>query len=262
MANGLSIVVATRGRVALLEDLLVSLDVARERVDVPTEVIIIDDSSPADADRIRALVMEHDSRYVGFGPSVPAKRNLGVAESQYDIVVFLDSDCLATPDLLTEHLRMYDDPRVGAVAGLLEFTGPDTWFWKVVESSPFVIFFGLPRVMNEVPWTPTANCSVRRDLFRTVGGFDETFPPKPGGEDVDLGLRLTAKKTMRSNPKALVYHQKETWTTPRQMFARAWHYGSADFFLVAKHPELVYPSYPRRVVIYLLMVIVRVFVIL
>ncbi len=251
-SNGISVVIATKGRVALLEELLESLDVARGRFAGHSEVILVDDSSPEDAARIEAACAVHDARRIEFGPSVAQKRNVGVEHACYDIVLLLDSDCLATPELLCEHYRAYADPSVGAVAGLLEFTGPDTWFWRAVANSQFVVCFDFPRWMPTVPWTPTANCSMRRDTFLELGGFDAGFPNKPGGEDVDLGLRLTSSgSTMVCRPRALVYHQKKTWTTVRSMIKRLWNYGSADYYLMERHPDLLWCCYPRRTLLVL-----------
>ena len=40
------------------------------------------------------------------------KRNVGAREAKYDIVLFLDSDCIATPNLLNEHYKLYTDDHV------------------------------------------------------------------------------------------------------------------------------------------------------
>ena len=191
--NGISIVIATKGRVKLLGDLLESVYTARSNFNGASEVILVDDSSEKDVIEIEAMCKKYDAQRIEFGPSVAEKRNVGARNAKYDIVLFLDSDCIATPNLLNEHYKLYTDDHVGGVAGLLEFVGEDTWFWKSVEKSPFVICFGFPRWMQEVPWTPTANCSVRKEIFEMVGGFDRSFPDKPGGEDVDMGLRITKK---------------------------------------------------------------------
>lgn len=249
--HGISVVISTRGRVDLVEELLDTLDVARKASEYPSEVIIVDGSTEQDAALMRKSALAHDARFISDGPTVTVKRNRGARESLYDVVLFLDSDCLATPDLLNEHMREYDDPNVGSVAGLLEFVGPDTWLWKAVENSQFVVCFNFPRWLPSVPWTPTANCSVRRDLFEEIGGFDEEFPLEPGGEDVDMGLRLTATgRQMKCNPKALVFHQKKTWQTFGAMMRRLKNYGNADCYIMERHPENLRPCYPRRSLIF------------
>lgn len=250
--NGISVVIATKGRVQLLGDLLESVYVARSNYAGPSEVLIVDDSNEKDVVEIDKYCERYDVRRIPFGPSVAEKRNVGAREARYDIVLFLDSDCLATPNLLNEHYNLYTDDHVGAVAGLLEFVGEDTWFWKAVEKSPFVICFSFPKWMNEVPWTPTANCSVRKDIFEMVGGFDRSFPDKPGGEDVDLGLRITKKGYVYKCTKdGLVYHSKKTWIPVKAMFKRLWHYGAANYYLADKHPDYTMRIMPRKSMIYM-----------
>lgn len=41
--NGISIVIATKGRVKLLEDLLISVKEARSNFEKPSEVLLVDD---------------------------------------------------------------------------------------------------------------------------------------------------------------------------------------------------------------------------
>lgn len=250
--NGISIVIASKGRVKLLEDLIISVKEARSNFDGPTEVLIIDDSTGKDAEAIRAFQDAYDVKVIDFGPSVPAKRNLGAKEAQYDIVLFLDSDCIATPNLLNEHYKLYTDEKVGGVAGLLEFVGDDTWFWEAVNKSPFTICFSFPKWMNTVPWTPTANCSMRKSVFEQIGGFDRDFPDKPGGEDVDLGLRMTkAGYVYKCTSEGLVYHSKATWVPVKAMFKRLWHYGAANYYLMDKHPDYVMKIMPRKSSLYM-----------
>ncbi len=245
--NGISIVIATKGRVKLLEDLLVSVKEARNNFDKPTEVLLVDDSKPDDVTAINGLCEKYDARRVEFGPSVPEKRNVGVKEAQYEIILFLDSDCIATPNLLNEHYKLYTDEKVGGVAGALEFVGEDTWFWQAVDKTPFTICFSFPKWMDTVPWTPTANCSMRKEIFEKINGFDRSFPDKPGGEDVDLGLRMVkAGYTFRCTKEGLVYHSKKTWIPVKAMIKRLWHYGAANYFLAEKHPDYVMKIMPRK----------------
>ena len=258
--NGISVVIATKSRVKLLADLLESVYLARLNFPGKSEVIIVDDSSERDVIEIDKYCEKYDVRRICFGPSVAEKRNVGAREAKYDIVLFLDSDCIATPNLLNEHYKMYTDDHVGAVAGLLEFVGEDTWFWKSVEKSPFVICFSFPKWMNEVPWTPTANCSVRKDIFEMVGGFDRSFPDKPGGEDVDMGLRITKKGyVFKCSKDGLVYHSKKTWIPVKAMFKRLWHYGAANYYLADKHPDYTMRIMPRKTTIYMIGIFAIVF---
>lgn len=250
--NGFSIVIASKGRVKLLEELLVSVKEARDNFDGPSEVLLIDDSNESDAKQIKEICEKYDVTLVNFGPSVPEKRNVGARQAKYDIVLFLDSDCIATPNLLNEHYKLYTDDKVGGVAGYLEFVGEDTWFWEAVNKTPFTICFSFPKWMPTVPWTPTANCSIRKEVFEKINGFDRSFPDKPGGEDVDLGLRMTkAGYIFKCTADGLVYHSKKTWIPVKAMFKRLWHYGSANYYLADKHPDYVMKIMPRKTSLFL-----------
>lgn len=250
--NGISIVIASKGRVKLLENLLKSVRVARDNFAGSSEVLLIDDSNEEDAKLIRELCEIYDVNLIFFGPSVPEKRNVGARQAQFDIVLFLDSDCIATPNLLNEHFKLYTEESVGGVAGYLEFVGEDTWFWEAVDKTPFTICFSFPKWMDTVPWTPTANCSIRKKVFEEIGGFDRSFPDKPGGEDVDLGLRMTkAGYIFKCTAEGLVYHSKKTWIPVKAMFKRLWYYGSANYYLAEKHQDYVMDIMPRKTSLYL-----------
>lgn len=250
--NGISIVIATKGRVKLLRDLVVSVQEARENFNGPSEVLLIDDSCEEDVAAIEDMCQKYDARRIEFGPSVPEKRNVGAREARYDIILFLDSDCIATPNLLNEHYKLYTDEKVGGVAGYLEFVGEDSWFWQAVDKTPFTICFSFPKWMDTVPWTPTANCSMRKSVFEEIHGFDRSFPDKPGGEDVDLGLRMVKMGYIfKCTADGLVYHSKKTWSPVKAMFRRLWYYGSANYYLTEKHPDYVMDIMPRKTSLYM-----------
>lgn len=256
---GISIVIPSKGRVKLLGELLESVFITRQKYMGKSEVIIVDDSNEKDAGAIKDLCGKYDSQMVYFSPSVAGKRNYGALKARYEIVLFLDSDCRASSNLLNEHVKLYTNEKTGAVLGLLEFVGEDTWFWKIVGNSQFVTPFYLPRWAEKVSWGPTANFSVRKSIFTEIKGFDEGFPNKPGGEDVDLGLRIVKHGyTIACTAAGLVYHSKQTWIPVKDMFKRLWNYGSADYFLIKKHPDYTINALPRRILIYLLVALMMI----
>lgn len=248
--NGISIVVATKGRVNLLEELLVGIQQARKQYDKPCETILVDDSNEKEQEEIRVLCENYDARLEVYTNSVAMKRNHGVEIAKYELILFLDSDCRPVPEILKLHESYYVEETVGAVAGPLEFVGEENRFWKCVRLTPYLICFKMPYWGETVPWGATANFSVRRSVYHEVGGFSAVFPNKPGGEDVDLGLLITeAGYRIMSAPKAVVYHAKETWSQKKQMYRRAWYYGAADYYLVDRHKKKVCSAVPKRTVI-------------
>ena len=58
--NGFSIVIATKGRVELLEELLISVSKARENYEGNSEVLLIDDSNENDVIEIEKMCKKYD----------------------------------------------------------------------------------------------------------------------------------------------------------------------------------------------------------
>lgn len=251
--DGISIVIISRGREKLLEELLQSVREAQGRTELPTEIILVDSSPAGCREKVKTFEKTYGVRYFYEDITVSAKRNFGAKQSRYEVILFLDSDCLATPELLKHYADIYErHPEAGGAAGPLEFVGEDTWFWKVVEKTPYTIFFSSAKWGETLTWAPTANFSVKKEAFFTVGGFDESFPKNPGGEDVDLGLRLSkAGYTVFSAPEAMVYHSKATWSPVKAMFRRVFHYGAGDLHLMMRYPQMGCSCMPRRFLVIL-----------
>ena len=84
----ISIVIATKGRVKLLIELLESIRVARDNYPFQSEVLLIDDSSEADRKRIEEACGLYDAKMYYYSPSVSGKRNFGVKMAVYDTILF------------------------------------------------------------------------------------------------------------------------------------------------------------------------------
>ena len=246
------IVVSTKGRVRLLTELIESIDTARGNYAGSCQVLIIDDSNPAEREEVEQVCKAHDCEYVFFENGVSAKRNHGVSLAKNDVILFLDSDCICTGHILERYAEKYTDSKVAAVAGPLEFVGEDTWFWKAIEATPYLTCFYLPKYIPRVEWGVTANFSVRKSVFHEVGGFDESFV-RPAGEDVDLGLKICEKGyVINASAEALVYHSKKTWVPVKSMFRRLNFYGTADCDLITKHPDRGQVVLPKRSLLYVI----------
>jgi glycosyltransferase involved in cell wall biosynthesis len=120
-----------------------------------------------------------------------AARNLGVAESAADIVVFLDDDILAEPELLTEHLEAQSGHRARVVVGRLlpdptvRPMGWTSWEQHRFDRRYAVIDSGLSVVDGRKFYS--GNVSVARAAFEAVGGFNTAYQR---AEDIELGYRL------------------------------------------------------------------------
>ncbi|MEE6259848.1 glycosyltransferase family 2 protein [Plantactinospora sonchi] len=236
--RGLTICIPThRGRGRYVSALLTSLAAPRRTLSVPVEIIVVDDSPDEEFHALDRHCAELAVRHLRGPRPAGAKRNLAAREARFDLLLFIDSDCLATADLLTAHV---DALRAAApdVAGVVGATvalddGPRPWQpidfsrWCRADADP-------PK--GPVVWGPTSNLSILRAVFLRLGGFDEDIFTPVGGEDVDLGARLCDHGyRWTASPRAVVLHRRDATGRLPQILNKQFMYGRADVFLTARH---------------------------
>ncbi|WP_433040544.1 glycosyltransferase family 2 protein [Dactylosporangium sp. CS-033363] len=239
--KGLSVVIPVKGRVAEMRRLLESLGPAIEACDEPVEILVVDDSEPADARAHQEHCATFQAQYLRGPRHVGAKRNDGVKAAAYDLILFIDSDCLATEQLLQRHVRTLRaaDDTVGAVAGPTFVQGVDNAMFRIMSRSKLLnSAFEWPSQASRVGWATTCNLAVRRSAFEAVGGFAERPLTVVGGEDVDLGLRLTeAGHAIVCDREALVVHDKSSIESIGTVCRRLVTYGKSGQWLLDVHPR-------------------------
>ena len=257
MKTALSVVVPTYGRVDLLENLLISIQTDANQIDIPIEIILVDDSIEIEYSRIKILATKYDARVLTGVTHVGGKRNLGAKEAIYEYVLFLDSDVMIRGGTLKAHfdsLNSGNEEPIGCL-GQVIFVGESTLAWEVVSEMQLTLPFSYPLVSKTVPWGPTANMSFKKEVFFSVGGFDTTLP-QYGGEDVDLGLRLTrSSHEIVTNKYAVAEHTIETWSTWKQNFKRLWYFGRADYYLMLRHSDRVFFDFPTFPMLWILQIL-------
>lgn len=251
---GISGVIPTHGRRGLVAALLESLQAARSAADVECEVLIVDSSGEEDARAIREACERFGARYLPYPVNnVRQKRNFGIREARFPVVLFVDSDCTVSPDLLVEHARGYRDG-AGGVVGVTRFVGTANRTWRLIEKASVLDSFSYAARLETAPWGPTCNISYRKDVLEQVHGFDESFPFRLGGDDVDLGLRVTdAGHAIRCNPRAVVEHTRETWSDLRLIGRRLFRWGRMHHHLMLKHPQRRLLDFPKTMGVFFLL---------
>lgn len=181
-----SVVICTYNRAALLGEAIRSVfrqQYPRDRF----EIIIVDNDSPDDtASVVAALVPESPApfRYlVEKRNGLSYARNLGIEESRYEFVAFLDDDAIACPTWLATFNRVIDEQHALVVGSRIEKAfepgfNPPAWFhFQYVKH-----FFGVNyrdrgrmervfRVRHPLYLTGASIAYARR-LFEQFGGFD------------------------------------------------------------------------------------------
>ena len=210
------------------------------------EIALTDDgSTDGTAERLDgleyAVPVKHVSQENG---GLSAARNAGLALAEGELVLFVNDDTIAFPNLVERHLARHAalaPCELAAVLGSFE-QPPEALgnaLLRYLEGSTEV--FGYAEMDTETKYDGfrfwTCNVSVSLASVRAAGGYDESFKHY-GCEDTDLGFRLgDLGYHVVFDPSARAYHRHfmdfDYVSRRGRMVARA--YGR----LVRKHPRLL-----------------------
>jgi GT2 family glycosyltransferase len=255
---GFTFVVPTHGRVELIRKLLQSLAQARDYYMGKCEIIIVDSSLPLEAQAVQRMCDEYGARFLSDENDVRRKRNLGIMGARYDTVFFIDSDCEADPRVLNEHELTYAENQAAiGVLGVTKWRGEETGVWRILQYYPSIsAAFSFANWLLVAPWGTCTNLSVRRKALLEIGGFDEAFPMRIYGEDVDLGLRLTrGGNFIKCNSRALVWHSRAAIGNYGAALRKVLRTGRADFYLGRHHPERLALEFPGSAAVTVVLVV-------
>jgi glycosyltransferase involved in cell wall biosynthesis len=221
-----SVVVPFYNAKASLQDLLESLlsqNFPKDRY----EIILVDDGSTDSSSDVITKVVERRRetcsikvlRYNERGGPARA-RNLGIQNSNGEIIAFTDADTVPNRDWLIELVKGFKDSDVGGVAG------------KVVTDFQRLLF---PLRVSPIAEFVTCNIAYRKNVLIQAGLFDERFKC-PFREDSDLAYRILDQgyKIICQN-SAIVYHPVKQ--IKLRDLLRVIEYHSYDVLLFKKHPK-------------------------
>lgn len=164
---------------------------------VAHRVVLVDDKSPDDTlERVRDDFPEVDVVALPVNGGFAAACNRGIAHGTGDIVVLLNNDVDAEPDMLEELVRPFGDLAVGSVAALLLRPDGRVDSFGICADPTMAGFVrghgaGLAESGTELPallGPYGAAAAYRRTALEQVGGFDEGILMY--GEELDLALRM------------------------------------------------------------------------
>lgn len=178
------------------------------------ELLVLDQSPTHEMETKRFLdsVASHISYILLEKPGVVAACNEGVRNAGGEILLFIDDD-IAIPDskLLQCHVRNYQDPHIGGVAGkILDAADPVegiynsyslNWKWGFLQTRCD------HNMRAETVTAQGANMSFRKSVILEVGGFDENYDGNGFRWETDFCYRLKKNGFQTIyDPDALVLH--------------------------------------------------------
>lgn len=216
-------------------------------------IVVVDGSTDGTADALRNVACPFPVKLIEQANAGAASaRNRGAAEAKGEILLFLDDDMMAAPNLVAEHVRSH---AAGAEAVLghipLDPASPPSILTEgygpwVEERAERLANGGQLQLFDLL----TGQLSVRRALFEELGGFEPGFTAGGsfGNEDIDFGVRLLERARVDFNPDAVSYQH---YVVSAGRYLDQWaDAGRADVRFARKHPgraaELFALHSPKR----------------
>jgi GT2 family glycosyltransferase len=123
----------------------------------------------------------------GAGPA--AARNLGVAQCEAEVLVFVDSDVEVHADALEQIAQHFaEDPELVAIFGAYDDDPADPGLTSRYRNLLHHHVHAGAAGEAETFWAGLG--AVRREAFEATGGFDPDRFPQASVEDIELGMRL------------------------------------------------------------------------
>ncbi len=130
------------------------------------EVIVIDDGSTDDTGK---KVKKYPVRLVSKAhEGTPAARNAGFKVSKGDILVFVDSDCVAKKDLIAKLIEPLKDPKIGVTQAWWEVANKG----KLIPALIFKTYEYFTRNLEYPDFLWSYCFAIRRELLQKLGMFD------------------------------------------------------------------------------------------
>lgn len=201
-----------------------------------TEIIVVDDGStdPATIRTLRDLQTPRTTLLRTEHQGLPAARNFAARHATGVFFCALDADDRLAPTWFERAVATLDaQPDLAFVSHWLETFGDEAWTWTPASCELSALL-----ARNTV----NGAAVVRREVFETVGGYDESM--REGCEDWDFWLRLVEHDFRGAIiPEVLFHYRRNSRSMSRGMTAGA-GYQRPLATLVAKHEA----SYRRHLV--------------
>ncbi|MBP3414071.1 MAG: glycosyltransferase family 2 protein [Clostridia bacterium] len=254
--NSISIIMINKNRGFCLRR---SISSAVSQLQPCDEILLIDDDSDDDSlDIMRSFSDRATIEQCRSGGNRSLVRNRAAAHSAGDILLFLDSDVALFPGSLDIIRAAFDDPETVGASGTtfgndhssdqVEIAVGKTidQLADMFDSDPSSLY-AYPTLFDyrwhnpSLTADPSGNwkyyfgCfnAVRADIYRSIGGFDESFV-KWGSEDIEFGYRLGKLGKIVYCRDAVVFH----FSHARNIFKNTRSNAENMCYFLGKHPSL------------------------
>lgn len=223
-----SIVIPTYNRPERLQRCLQAIS----RLDYPRqkfELILVDDGSETPLDSVVAPFQDQFNltliRQVNAGPA--AARNTGAKHAKGEFLAFTDDDCTPTPNWLTALETCFTAAPDSLVGGRTLNALPNNLYSTASQLLIDYLYAYYNRTVGQATFFASNNFAMPTQRFRTIGGFNTSFP-LAAGEDREFCDRwLQYRYPMTYAPEVQISHAHHlTW---RSFWRQHFNYGRGAF---------------------------------
>ena len=201
---------------------LLALNYPKNKLDI----VVVDDGSTDKSAEIIERFNRHSNVKI-FHQENSGKHaavNLGIENTDSELVGCLDADCTVDPDSLKHLAARFENPDVMAVTPAIKVRDPKTILEHMQRAEYILgIFFRKTfATLNSQFITPGPFSIYRRGVFEKVGLFRKAY----NTEDLEIGLRMQKAGMFIDNEPKAVVHTSVPATFPKLVKQRTrWAYG-------------------------------------
>jgi GT2 family glycosyltransferase len=178
-----SVIICTYRRDKVLVE---TVDQVLAQADARVEVVVVDQKAQHDSVTSEYLKAKSDKgliRYFNLEQAgLTRARNFGAGQARGAVLLFCDDDVVPCPNWIREHIGMYEDQEVSAVAGQVLNVG------QCARDAPGSFDHNQP--LQAFGALHGANFSIRKSVYESIGGSDENLGVHAYTEDCVLAHRL------------------------------------------------------------------------
>jgi glycosyltransferase involved in cell wall biosynthesis len=177
------------------------------------EIIVVDNGS---TDSTLEIVKNYPEVKVVVKPdaTIAGLRNCGAKVSKNALLAFIDCDCLVYRGWRAAIIKTMFVKNVGATGSVCDVPEKSTWVERAWNSQRY-------SERRPVPYIPSANLIIKREVFELIGGFSEHLITD---EDTDICYKISSTGYLIiEEPNAKVIHLRNASTLREFAKKEKWH---------------------------------------
>lgn len=197
-----------------------------------TEIIAVDNNSTDGSDQIAKSIPNINVIYERDIQNAAATRNRGIMKATGEILAFIDSDCVAEKDWISQAVNILQRDQVDRVGGRIRVK-PISSESSIPALLDTIYSFSQKTVVKNYESAMTGNFIAKREVFEKIGKFNNNYYEF---EDIELGIRAAkANLSISYGKNCVVWHPPRT--TRQEMWIKAKRNGKGAFIHCNKNHQ-------------------------